>query len=135
METASLTISKSDFDLLKVHLDKSGSNMSDFNKNKLREELKNAKVYADKDLPADVVSLNSVAKIENVKTGQVYSFRLVLPNEANMRKNKLSVFAPIGIALLGYRTGDTVQWEMPGGVQSFKILGVEPYQEEVEEDD
>jgi len=123
MENVQLTISKSDFELLQNHLNLS-SKLSNFNKKKLTEELKNAKVLKDSELPNDVVTLNSYVEIEEVDTHQVFKFQLVNPAEANMKSNKLSVLAPIGVALLGYRTGAKVQWEMPNGLKTFKIVKV-----------
>ncbi|HEY1024750.1 MAG TPA: GreA/GreB family elongation factor [Sphingobacteriaceae bacterium] len=120
MNSEKLIILQRELDLLKTHL--MHSNLSDFNKSKLLEELKTAQIV--KDLPDDVVCLNSQVVIREVVTGQKFTFYLVLPTEANMRKNKISVFAPIGIALLGYRTGCRVQWEMPNGVKTFEILEV-----------
>ncbi|MNY16988.1 Regulator of nucleoside diphosphate kinase [compost metagenome] len=122
METKSLSLSKSDFKLLKEHLEK--SNMSAYNKEKLREELKAATIYSEEELPLDVVCLKSEARIANVKTGKEFTFKLVMPEEANIKVQKVSVFAPIGIALFGYRTGDSINWEMPDGIQEFKILEV-----------
>lgn len=122
METKSLSLSKSDFKLLKEHLEK--SNMSAYNKEKLQAELKAATIYAADELPSDVVCLKSEARIANVKTGKEFSFKLVMPEEANIKVQKVSVFAPIGIALFGYRTGDSINWEMPDGIQEFKILEV-----------
>src|SRR5690606_14661001 len=123
METLQLMISKSDFDILKDHL-KLSTNLSEFNKQKLSQELDAAQVMKDSDLPADVVRLESEVKIENIETGKVFNFKLVMPAEANMQKQKLSVFAPIGIALLGYRPGAEVEWEMPDGLKKFKIIEV-----------
>lgn len=122
METKSLSLSKSDLKLLKEHLDK--SNMSAYNKEKLRTEIKEATIYADADLPTDVVCLKSEARIANTKTGKEFTFRIVMPEEANIKVQKVSVFAPISIALFGYRTGDIINWEMPDGIQEFKILEV-----------
>ncbi|WP_073228857.1 GreA/GreB family elongation factor [Pedobacter caeni] len=122
METKSLSLSKSDLKLLKEHLDK--SNMSPYNKEKLRQEIKEATIYADQDLPGDVVCLKSEARIANTKTGKEFTFRIVTPEEANIKLQKVSVFAPISIALFGYRTGDIINWEMPDGIQEFKILEV-----------
>lgn len=122
METKSLSLSKSDFKLLKEHLEK--SNMSAYNKEKLRDELKEATIYNEHDLPDDVVCLGSEARIANTKTGQEFTFKLVMPEEANIKVKKVSVFAPIGIALFGYRTNDIINWEMPDGIQEFKILEV-----------
>ena len=117
-----LLISKSDFDLLQLHLTRSGSNLSDFNKTKLKEELKSAKVVKDKDLPDNIASLNSIVGIKNIETGQTFKFQLVLPGEANFKQQKVSVFAPIGVALLGYPIGSEIQWEMPDGLKTFEII-------------
>jgi regulator of nucleoside diphosphate kinase len=122
METKSLSLSKSDFKLLKEHLEK--SNMSAYNKEKLRVELKEATIYSEEELPEDVVCLKSEARIANTKTGKEFTFKLVMPEEANIKVQKVSVFAPIGIALFGYRTNDIITWEMPDGLQEFKILSV-----------
>jgi regulator of nucleoside diphosphate kinase len=122
MEKKSLSLSKSDFKLLKEHLEK--SNMSTYNKEKLQDELKTATIYPEEELPSDVVCLKSEARIANVKTGKEFTFKLVMPEEANIKIQKVSVFAPIGIALFGYRTGDSINWEMPDGIQEFKILEV-----------
>lgn len=122
METKTLSLSKSDFKLLKEHLEK--SNMSPYNKEKLQTELKEATIYSEEELPSDVVCLKSEARIANIKTGKEFTFKLVMPEEANIKVQKVSVFAPIGIALFGYRTGDSISWEMPDGIQEFKILEV-----------
>lgn len=120
MNTEKLIIQQKELDLLNTHL--LHSNLSEYNKNKLLEELKSAEIVEH--LPADVVGLKSLVEIQDKVSGQKFTFQLVLPAEANVRNNKVSVFAPIGIALLGYRTGSEVQWEMPSGIRSFLILSV-----------
>jgi regulator of nucleoside diphosphate kinase len=120
MENERLVILQRDLDLLKTHL--MHSDLSDFNKKRLLGELKTAKIV--KVLPDDVVCLSSQVQIQEVASKQQFTFQLVLPGEANMKYQKISVFAPIGIALLGYRTGSTVQWEMPSGLKTFEILNV-----------
>lgn len=120
MENEKLIILQRDLDLLKTHL--MHSNLSEFNKNKLLKELKTAKIV--KALPMDVVCLASQVEIREVNTEKTFTFQLVLPGEANMKYNKISVFAPIGVALLGYRTGSIIQWEMPSGLKTFEILNV-----------
>ena len=122
METKTLSLSRDDYQLLQDHLEK--SNMSAYNKEKLIKELKEATIFPEAELPDDVVCLKSNTCITNLKTGEEFTFTLVMPEEANMQVRKVSVFAPIGIALFGYRTNDTIQWEMPNGIQEFKILSV-----------
>ena len=122
MKTEKLFILKHELELLRTHLLK--SNLSPFNKKKLNDELESAKIMTEQDLPGDVVCLNSEVRIQEVEEGKIYNFKLVLPNEADITKNKVSVFAPLGIALLGYKKGALVQWEMPKGLKTFKILAV-----------
>ena len=122
METKSILLSKSDYKFLNEHLEKAV--MSDYNKSRLREEVKSAKIFEDDDLPSDVVSLYTEAKIESSGNGQTFVFKLVLPKDANIKQQKVSIFAPISIALLGYQTGDLINWEMPDGIKEFKIISV-----------
>ncbi len=120
MSTEQLIIQQKELDLLNTHL--LHSNLSEYNKNKLLEELRSARIVER--LPEDVVGLKSLVEIRDKVSGQKFTFQLVLPAEANVRNNKVSVFAPIGIALLGYRTGSEIQWEMPSGIREFLILSV-----------
>jgi len=122
MKTEQLIIVKKELELLKKHL--AHSDLSEFNRNKLLAELKSAKIMKEQDLPDDVVCLDSKIDIQEMTSKQTFTFHLVLPSEANMKQKKISVFAPIGIALLGYRKGSTVQWEMPNGLKTFEILRV-----------
>jgi regulator of nucleoside diphosphate kinase len=46
---------------------------------------------------------------------------IVFPAEADADRGSISVLAPIGTALLGYRAGDTVEWTTPGGPRTFVI--------------
>lgn len=122
METEQLMIVKKELELLKKHL--KDSNLSDYNKQRLLDELKLAKVMKEEELPDDAICIDSSVNIQEVISGQKFNFQIVLPSEANMKLNKISVFAPIGIALLGYRVGSKVQWEMPNGVKTFEVLKV-----------
>ena len=123
METTQLILTKNDFELLQTHL-KLSAKLSDFNKKKLVQELKTAKVLKPEDMPDDVVSENSNVQIEDIESGQQYNFILVNPNKADLKSNKLSVLAPIGVALLGYGPGVEVDWEMPNGLRTFRIMNV-----------
>lgn len=118
----SILLSKSDFKFLSEHLEK--AIMSDYNKSRLRAEIKDATVFNDDELPADVVSLNTEARIISTANQKEFVFKLVLPKEADIKQNKVSIFAPISIALLGYQTNDIIEWEMPDGIKEFKILEV-----------
>jgi regulator of nucleoside diphosphate kinase len=48
-------------------------------------------------------------------------YTLVFPSKANIADNKLSIMAPLGMALLGYRKGDIVKWTVPSGVKKLRV--------------
>ena len=88
---------------------------------KLEEELERAQVVSPQAIPGDVVTMNSQARIRDLDSNEEMVFTLVFPAEADYVRGRLSVLAPIGTALLGYRAGDTIEWEVPSGIRRLKI--------------
>ncbi len=69
----------------------------------------------------DVVTMNSQARVRDLNSNEEMVFTLVFPAEVDYVRGRLSVIAPIGTALLGYRAGDTVEWKVPAGIRRLKI--------------
>ncbi|HEY8957499.1 GreA/GreB family elongation factor [Chitinophaga sp.] len=90
---------------------------------KLREELDRATIRKGK-VPADVVQVNSTLRFRDERSGAIRNVQLVLPAASNLQLGKLSVLSPIGTALLGYSTGDVIDWEVPAGKTQLHILDV-----------
>lgn len=90
----------------------------------LKGELERAKIVADGDVPADVITLNSRAELVDLDTGERMEFTLVLPVEADIDEGRISVFAPLGTAMLGYRVGDKFEWLVPHGLRRFEVTNV-----------
>jgi regulator of nucleoside diphosphate kinase len=88
---------------------------------RLEEELERAHVVSPLEIPDDVVTMNSQARIRDLMSNEEMVFTLVFPDEADYERGSLSVLAPIGMALLGYRAGETVEWKVPAGVRKLKI--------------
>lgn len=122
-----IILKKTDYDMLVKYIYSRLTPLSSDNRNaeQLYEELKKAKVVEEaKEFPDDVIGLNSFVEVEEQSTGRQMKFTIVLPSDANLGRKKLSVFAPLGIALMGYRKGQVVNWEMPAGLRSFYISHV-----------
>jgi regulator of nucleoside diphosphate kinase len=90
----------------------------------LRAELERAIIVAPREIPSGVITMNSVARVLDVTTGNRRSITLVYPHEADPAAGRISVLAPLGTALLGYREGDEVEWLMPGGMRRLRIESV-----------
>ena len=94
------------------------------NLEKLEEELARSDEVAPTAGGADVVTMNSRVRLQDEASGQMLECNLVFPGEANASANRISIVAPLGTAILGYRVGDTVTWPMPGGERQYKIVEI-----------
>ena len=90
----------------------------------LERELSRARIVDLAELPADVVAMNSTVWFRELDSDEIEKYTLVYPTEADVIRDRISVLAPMGTALLGYRTGDVVQWRVPSGRRRFEIVDV-----------
>ena len=90
----------------------------------LEEELERAEVVEPADMPPDVVTMRSKVQVKDLGSGQDTVYTLVFPRDADVNAGRLSVLAPIGTALLGYRQGDEIEWPVPGGLRRLKVMKV-----------
>ena len=88
---------------------------------RLEEELDRAEVVQQPDIPADVITMRSTVRVKDLDTSEEIIYRLVFPTEANYEQGKISVLAPIGTAMLGYRRGDVIEWQVPSGVRRLSV--------------
>ncbi|NCD22268.1 MAG: nucleoside diphosphate kinase regulator [Spartobacteria bacterium] len=95
----------------------------------LARELSLAETVEPKDVPADVVTMNSRVVLKDVESGENSEYTLVFPEQADVAQGRLSVVSPIGTAILGYAKGSTINWQTPGGPRQIKIVDL-PYQPE-----
>lgn len=91
---------------------------------KLGDELARAHIVEPCEVPRDVVTMNSTITVEDVDSGHEDTYTIVYPGHANYQEKKISILAPIGTALLGYRAGDVIEWEVPRGVLRLKVKKV-----------
>jgi regulator of nucleoside diphosphate kinase len=87
----------------------------------LERQLRDATVVRADEVPADVVTMGSRFRFTDRRTGVSETFGLVYPDEADLDRDRLSVFAPIGTAVLGRRARETVWWQVPWGLRVVRI--------------
>jgi len=94
------------------------------NVSKLYGELQKAQVVEEVDFPSDVVRLDSTVVVKDLQTKREMTITIVLPQKADIKQKKVSVLAPIGTALIGFRKGQKVSWDVPSGKKDFMIMEV-----------
>lgn len=91
---------------------------------KLQETIRSARIIDESKMDVSKVLILSTVKIKNLKNGAVMTYTLVPENEADLKKGKLSVSSPIAKGLLGGKSGDKVEIDIPAGKITFEILDV-----------
>ncbi len=98
----------------------------------LKNELSHAKIVAPDEIPNNIITMNSKFLLSIGDTDEeLYS--LVYPEQADIANNNISIMAPIGTAILGYKEGDTIEWQVPDGKIKIKVIKI-LYQPESEKD-
>jgi len=92
------------------------------NLQRLRTELERAHIVSETELPADVITMNSTVELEDLEDGDRFTYTLVFPEHADVDQGRISILAPLGMAMLGYRVGDTFEWPVPQGRIRVRVL-------------
>lgn len=90
----------------------------------LEREVRRARVLPQEEIPANVVTMNTQLLLKDLSTGEESDYTLVYPENADFETNRISILAPIGTAVLGFREGDVFEWEIPAGKVSLQVMKV-----------
>jgi regulator of nucleoside diphosphate kinase len=81
----------------------------------LEQELDRADIVDSRELPPDVVTMNSRIRFKVASSDEEFALTLVYPKDVDESGGTISVLAPVGSALLGLSQGDEIEWPRPGG--------------------
>ena len=90
----------------------------------LSTELDQAEVCDQKNIPEDVITMNSKIHLRDLDSSEEVIYTLVYPVHANIDLGQVSILAPIGTGMIGYRVGDVIEWPVPGGTRRLEVKGV-----------
>jgi len=89
--------------------------------NKLEDELDRANIVDPKEIPMDAITMRSKVRLKDLESRKEMIYSPVFPNEADVDEGRISVLAPVGTAMIGYRVGDIIEWEVPSGLRRLKV--------------
>ena len=101
---------------------------------RLSEELKNAQIVDEENMPHDIIRFNSRVTV-STETGWQRSIQIVIPANRDIKQHKISVLSPMGAALIGYSTDDIIEWDLHNGKQKIRIVGVEQHEKSLRLDE
>lgn len=87
--------------------------------------LKNAEVVVEDEVDLDKISVGCKVRVYDMEFDEEMELKIVGSTEANSLQGKISNESPVGKALIGAKTGDVVDVELPTGVMQYKILEIQ----------
>ncbi len=120
-----ICITKYDYTRLKSMIQEyTKTNKADTNIKDLLGEIERAQKVDSYTIGSNYITMNSVFELKKMNELDFQQFRLVFPEDADIDKDKISVIAPIGTAVLGYKVGDVIKWKVPDGENVFQITNI-----------
>ena len=90
----------------------------------LTQELDRAIINKDGVVDQSIVRMNSQVTIEDVKSKQQMKVQIVMPSQANLKEGKVSILAPLCVAIIGFKENEEVEWQLLSGIKTLKIITV-----------
>ena len=90
----------------------------------LEKILKNVEVIYEDEVDLETINVGCTVRLMDKALKEEIEYKIVGSTEADSLNGKISNESPVGSALLGHKTGDTVKVETQMGVLSFKVLEI-----------
>lgn len=116
----SLLITDQDFERLSLLVQHSETKAAAL----LEEELSRATVVPTDQIPGDIVTMDSKIRFVDEDTAKESEVTLVYPKDADVVARRVSILAPVGMALIGLRVGQSIEWPMPNGTRRLKVVSI-----------
>jgi len=118
------TFCKTDYQFLRELILKSKNSTNTKEANQLSQELDRAIISKESELDSSIIRINSHVTIEDVKAKKQMKIQIVLPSVSDVKLGKISILAPLSVAIIGFKENDEVDWELPAGIKTLKIVAV-----------
>ena len=119
----SLILTTGIYDMIKDHVKRKKA--TPIQEATLLAQLKSAKQVTRKELPEDVVNIDTRATVKYLDNNEEEVFTFVAPDKAKRRNNTESIMSTMGLALVGYQAGDKLTWSFEDGEKEIELLKVE----------
>jgi transcription elongation factor GreA len=90
----------------------------------LEKDLRHVRLIDANDITIDQVGVGTTVRLKDLDYGDEIEYTLVGSPEANPMQGRISNESPVGKALIGRHTGDSVEVEVPAGILRYEVLDI-----------
>lgn len=122
----SIILTKIDYTRIKECIKKAlgNSTINQKEANALLKKLNLSQLIESYYVPPNLVRMNSIVRVKFLNHNHEVEIQIVYPKDVDSNNNKVSIFSPIAAALIGFKTGDEIEWVVPAGITKMKIMEV-----------
>ena len=91
----------------------------------LEAKLSMVRIIENENIPSDKIFIGAIVTLVDLETNEEMKYTLVSPEEASYEEGKISIFSPVGKALMGHKEAEEVSIQVPAGILKYKILKIE----------
>lgn len=91
---------------------------------RLQAKLSSARMLQADQIENEIVTMNSRVRLKDLQGEREAELTITYPQDADPKERKVSVLSEIGMALLGRKEKEIVNWKVPTGMGAFEILEV-----------
>lgn len=87
----------------------------------LQRELARGTEVDSTEVAPDVITMNSTVRVTDLDSNTTSVYTIVFPTDVDVSKGRISILSPLGTALIGFRAGDVVTWDLRDGTRTLRI--------------
>jgi transcription elongation factor GreA len=91
----------------------------------LETKLALAEVIDPSNMSGEMVRFGATVTVEDADSGDESTYTIVGEHEADIKRNRISITAPVARAMIGKNVGDEVSVKTPKGIRELEIVAVE----------
>ncbi|MCZ6604494.1 MAG: transcription elongation factor GreA [Alphaproteobacteria bacterium] len=91
----------------------------------LEDNLKRAEVIDVSKVKGKTIRFGATVRLANEESEEKSTYQIVGAFEAEISKGRISISSPLGRALIGRETGDSVEVDSPRGTRYYEIMRVQ----------
>ena len=104
--------------------DKDAQEHDEVRMSELEAKLSMVRIIENENIPSDKIFIGAVVSLVDLETKEKLTYTLVSPEESNYEEGKISIYSPIGKALMGHKKDDEIDIKVPAGSLRYKVLKI-----------
>lgn len=90
----------------------------------INAKIARAQVIDPSSIDVDKIVFGATVELEEEETGQSITYQIVGVDEADIKKNKISITSPVARSLIGKQEGDSVEVNAPKGKVVYSVVKI-----------